>query len=306
MHGIPGHLRSDPSILPHRRAITGPAPFHVLYDGPPCREQAIQGWLGDGGLIATIGALADHRPQQLRTCVQIDYESERPYVVTLHQVGTPTPDQPWAYPTGETASFHIGEEFPVWSDEPHRLAYAQAKPAGWAAVLEQGLAAEDISWDAATKTAWERRWHQLIRPAENETRQATAIEKLPDDAPAPYGYARLNLGSSVWERARILAAVSGMPALVCQVPDGPHADGELLTRFTRKLDVDRPLIVQSRRLRPGERKLPYGLYPAHPYQVYEVSYERLHLHNPWNAMHPKPLHPSDFRALVDPMYATLA
>ncbi|MFG2089798.1 hypothetical protein [Spirillospora sp. NPDC048824] len=41
-----------------------------LFDGEPTREQTEQGALGDCGIIATLGAVAEHHPEAIRDCVR--------------------------------------------------------------------------------------------------------------------------------------------------------------------------------------------------------------------------------------------
>jgi hypothetical protein len=53
------------------------------FDGPPTREQTVQGQLGDCGVIATIGAIAGHRPEAIRDCVRPNDDGS--YEVRLHE-----------------------------------------------------------------------------------------------------------------------------------------------------------------------------------------------------------------------------
>lgn len=54
-----------------------------LFDGPPAREQTQQGMLDDCGVIATMGAVAGHRPELISQCIRENDDGT--YEVTLHQ-----------------------------------------------------------------------------------------------------------------------------------------------------------------------------------------------------------------------------
>jgi hypothetical protein len=59
-----------------------------LVDGDPSRDQVIQGQVGDCGVVATIGAVAAHRPEAIRNA--IEQIGEGMYEITLHEIAEAT------------------------------------------------------------------------------------------------------------------------------------------------------------------------------------------------------------------------
>ncbi|GLY78693.1 hypothetical protein [Actinoallomurus iriomotensis] len=78
--------REDPRLVPDRydtpleRTDGTRTP---LFRGEPTREQTKQGDLGDCGIIATLGAVAGHRPEAIRDCVRETDDGN--YEVRLHE-----------------------------------------------------------------------------------------------------------------------------------------------------------------------------------------------------------------------------
>ncbi|MGI5233541.1 hypothetical protein [Actinoallomurus sp. CA-142502] len=78
--------REDPRLVPDRydtpleRTDGTRTP---LSRGEPTREQTKQGDLGDCGIIATLGAVAGHRPEAIRDCVRETDDGN--YEVRLHE-----------------------------------------------------------------------------------------------------------------------------------------------------------------------------------------------------------------------------
>jgi hypothetical protein len=104
--------------LPPARPDGTPIP---CFDGPPAREQTRQGQLGDCGVIATLGAIAGHRPEAIKDCVRpID---DGGYEVLLHETRY-VPDQGRTEPTGRMITLTVTKDLPVLEDEPGTPAFA--------------------------------------------------------------------------------------------------------------------------------------------------------------------------------------
>jgi len=92
--------------------------------------------------------------------------------------------------------------------------------------------------------------------------------------------------------------LTGRQAEVRAIPDSDEAlVKELFTElFTEKIAYDKPVIVGSRPVDSGERRLEHGLYGSHAYEVTGLTKDgRIELRNPWGTRHPEALTPAEFR-----------
>lgn len=104
-----------------------------LFEGEPAREQTQQGRLGDCGVIATLGAVAGHRPEAIRDCVR---ETEGgTYEVRLHEAKYSTSQMRYE-PTGRIVTLTVTPELPVYDADPERPAFADSSDTGtaWAPI----------------------------------------------------------------------------------------------------------------------------------------------------------------------------
>ncbi|WP_433190357.1 hypothetical protein [Actinoallomurus sp. CA-150999] len=82
-------------------------------------------------------------------------------------------------------------------------------------------------------------------------------------------------------------------------PPGPDADRRLLDGFRTLLGENRPIVVGTRSPEEegSDQLLAAGLLEGHYYDVVLVDDEGfIHLHNPWNRLHPPPLTAQGFRS----------
>ncbi|MEU6037197.1 MULTISPECIES: C2 family cysteine protease [Actinomadura] len=263
-----------------------------LFDGEPVREQAKQGRLNDCGIIAALGAVAGHRPEAIRDCVRETDDGN--YEVRLHETRF-SPSKRRYEPTGRSIVLTVTPELPVFDAKPHMPAFADSveTKAAWAPVLEKAIAGSD------------RTWHDERRAMENRLWEAKGKTGEP-----PTGYVRLNQGSKPRDRAELLTQLTGRPARSVEFPEydsqGRTPDKQLLEDFRRRLADRKPVLVGTRDKRPDESFLPNNLADGHAYEVTKVD-ERgmIHLRNPWNAHHPRPMGIRDFKAYFKPRYITL-
>ncbi len=126
----------------------------------------------------------------------------------------------------------------------------------------------------------------------------------PRFGPAPDGYARLNQGTSPWERAEALTHLTGEESVVREFPAGPEE--WLINRIIRgQLEESKPVLVTSRQQANKNEALPHGLEPAHVYEVTGVEKGKILLRNPWNKDHPVPMETDEFARNIQPLYVTL-
>ena len=264
-----------------------------LFDGEPTREQAEQGVLGDCGIIATLGAVAEHHPEALRDCVQESDDGS--YQVRLHEAKFSRSN--WRYePTGRPITLTVTPDLPVFDQRPGTPAFANSTSTGaaWAPVLEKAIAGTDQTWNDERRDKQTAIWN-----ARGKTGNA------------PTGYIRLNQGSNAGERSELLTQLTGRPAKTVEFPSGydnrgRSADHQLRDEITDQLSDGKPVLVGSRSLRKGETTLPRNLRKSHVYEVTKIDDKgMLHLHNPWNTQHPEPMTIQEFKANIRPRYSTL-
>ena len=259
--------------------------------GKPERGQAEQGWLGDCGVVATLGAVAAHRPADIGD--RIAEQPDGTYKVRLNEAQW-SPDG--AAPTGQMIELTVTPTLPVFDTSPDESAFAQPTEAAWAPVLEKAIAGVDQTWTPSRREQWAQSWRYLCESDDRHT------VKNPRTGPPPHGYTRLNQGSTSWDRAELLTQITGRESIVRQSPDEA---GQLAAVFARQLRDRKPILAASRsRVHDGER-LPHNLEPAHAYEVVAVACDKVTLRNPWNRKQPEPMTPTEYIANMERDYTTL-
>lgn len=265
-------------------------------DGPPCREQAGQGWPGDCGIIAALGAVAAHRPEEITRRIQ--QQEDGSYKVTLsesrgHNSGV-------SEPTGRDIELNVTPDLPVYEGDPTQPACATTDDdTAWGAVMEKALAGVDQTWTTERRIMWLDAWARLCAQD-----QADSVEN-PRSGPAPTGYVRLHQGTTPWERAELLTQLTGQHAEVREFPTG--RDEWLINRHIRaQLAEGKPVLVNSRKKDYKDEQLPHGLEAGHVYEAIGVEKGKILLRNPWNRDHPQPMETDEFARNMSRYYSTLA
>jgi hypothetical protein len=262
-----------------------------VFDGSPTRDQVVQNDVGDCGIVATLGSVAEHRPGAIKDAIKQVGDGE--YEITLHEITEATPADPVARPTGDVKTYRVNDEFPVRTDDPTRpLTGIGAESCGWPALMEKVIAAEDQIWDTAKKAGWDREWTTWHKPAVDHERAKVPLGPSPNDA--PMGYNRLDIGSTAHQRADLLAKLTGKDAEVRRIPGEQQGERALLDGFRDQLSAGKPVLVGTRGLRVTDKQLPYGVVDGHVYEVTKVENDKIHLRNPWGYRHPAPMDAKTF------------
>lgn len=265
-----------------------------LMDGPPRREQTRQGWAGDCGLIAALGAVAAHRPGDISGRVR--ERSDGSYQVRLSEARR---TDTGASPTGRDVELTVTPELPVSARRPGSPAGAKTQDgASWAPVMEKAFAGMDRAWTHERRDAWRDEWACMC---EEDLRDGV---QNPRTGPAPEGYVRLNQGSTAWDRAEMLTQLTGQETEVREFPAG-REEWKINQLIREQLADGKPVLVSSR---PQDRKgevLPHNLEPSHAYEVVGVEKGKIVLRNPWNDDHPEPMETDEFARNMNPYYSTL-
>jgi hypothetical protein len=263
-------------------------------DGPPRREQTTQGWAGDCGIIAALGAVAAHSPDEIirRVCPREDGS----YAVTFSEArGADGVTEP----TGRDIELTVTPELPVYDDDLHTPACAQAETGtAWCAIFEKAFAGIDQTWTIQRRIAWMDDWVGLCAQdkADNVMKQRSG--------PAPTGYPRMHQGTTQWEQAEALTQLTGRPAVVREFPTG--LDEWRINRVIRaQLTDDKPVLVSSRPEAYEGEELPHDLKGGHVYEVTGVEKGKIVLRNPWNRDHPQPMETDEFACNIRRYYSTL-
>jgi Calpain family cysteine protease len=264
------------------------------FSGQPTREQTTQGWAGDCGLIAALGSVAAHRPDDITSRVR--EETDGTYKVSLSEVQR---TKFGAAPTGKSVELTVTSSLPVYDDDPGFPACAKAEiGTTWCAVIEKALAGVDQTWTSERQMAWEDDWEGVC------AQDVLDKKDNPRSGPAPDGYVRLHQGTSTWERAEVLTQLTGQEAEVREFPTG--RDEWLINRIIRaQLADSKPVLVCSRDRLHDDEVLPHDLEAAHVYEVTKVDKGRIVLRNPWNHGHPEPLETEEFARNMHALYTTL-
>jgi hypothetical protein len=264
------------------------------FDGPPRREQTRQGWPGDCGIIATLGAVAAHRPDDITH--RIRPREDGSHHVTLSEAH-------WvdavSEPTGRDVELTVTPDLPVYDDDPGTPACAQARDgAAWCAVAEKAFAGVDQTWTADRREIWANDWAALC--ASDAARNA----EKPRSGPPATGYVRLHQGTTPWEWAEALTQLTGQPAVVREFPS--DRDEWTINRIIRtQLTDHKPVLVSSRKEEYEGEVLPHRLEAGHVYEVTGFEKGKVLLRNPWNYKHPEPMETDDFAKNISSCYSTL-
>ncbi|MEU5553787.1 toxin glutamine deamidase domain-containing protein [Micromonospora sp. NPDC047793] len=267
-----------------------PAP---VFDGPPRRDQVRQGMLGDCGVLATIAAVAGHRPDVLAQLFQTNADGT--VDVLLHES---TLLGETMAPTGRRLRITVTPDVPLRSVAAGSAAYADqsVNGAAWASLLEKALAAVDRTWSVEQRQQWQSSWLAWHSP--DDPHQA-----------APTGYARLNIGSTPDMQAQLLTQLTGAPSRASTFDVRPGQEAAVAARLGELLAAGSPIITGTlpKRDYPAEirHQLPFGLVPGHAYEVVAVADGRVSLRNPWNFDHPAEMPILDFLHLMSTSYAHL-
>ncbi|MDG4794488.1 toxin glutamine deamidase domain-containing protein [Micromonospora sp. WMMD1082] len=274
-----------------RDARTGqPAP---LFDGPPRREQVRQGMLGDCGMLASMAAVAGHRPDALARLFQPNPDGT--VDVLLHE-STVLGDA--MTPTGRRLRITVHPDVPLRSVAHGQTAYADQHLNGtaWASLLEKALAAVDRTWSGQRHEQWQtnwRAWHSEDNPLRS----------------APTGYARMHVGSTPQMQAELLTQLTGSPSRMSVFDGRPGQEAAVQAQLAALLASGSPVITGTRpeRTYPQaiRKQLPFGLVAGHAYEVIAVADGQVWLRNPWNRDHPDPMPVRDFLDLTSGAYAHL-
>ncbi len=259
--------------------------------GRPDRTQTEQGWLGDCGVIATLGAVASHRPGDIAS--RVGQQPDGTYKVSLHEALW---TRDGAAPTGQMIELTVTPDLPVFDTAPDEPAFAQASEAAWAPALEKAMAGLDQTWTPQRQDDWDGMWQRLC-----DADAADEKIKNPRTGPPPHGYVRLNQGSTSWDRAELLTQLTGKESAVRCYPDDPK---QLFQVLARQLRDGKPVLVASRARESEKERLPHKLEPCHAYEVVAVTDEKIHLRNPWNSADPDVISAKDFTINMQPNYTT--
>ncbi len=264
-----------------------PAP---LFAGPPHREQVSQGVLGDCGMLATMAAVAGHRPDALAGLFQPN--SDGTVDVLLHESAL---QGDTSTPTGRRVRITVRPDVPLHAGSMGVSAYADrsVNGTGWASVLEKALAAVDRTWTMQRHEAWQRDW--------------TAWRSKDDPhRAAPLGYARLHVGSTSYLQAELITQLTGVQSRMSVFDTRPGQEAVVAARLGALLAAGSPVIsgtLPETSYPPGLSRLPFGLYAQHAYEVVSVTNGLVQLRNPWGDDHPAPIPVRDFLDLMASDYA---
>ncbi len=260
--------------------------------GRPRREDAEQGALGDGWLIAVLGAVAGHLPGEITSRI-----ADRPdgsYLVSLAETRCTASG---AVPTGRTIELTVTPDLPVYDHSPGEPAYAKADRAAWPAIAEKAFAGAEASWPARRRSQWAQSWERICA-----TDAADPDVVRPRYGPAPAGYVRLGHSGTAFDQAEALTQFTGRQAVVRYLP---VRRGPMRRTLRRQLAARRPVIISIRaQAVPGE-VLPHRLVAGQAYEITRVRWRTAVLRNPWGYHHPGPVPLARLADLTIPGYATL-
>jgi hypothetical protein len=262
-------------------------------NGPPRREQTRQGWAGDCGIIATLGAVAAHMPEEITR--RVLPQEDGSYQVTLSEArGSGGVTEP----TGREIKLTVTPELPVYDENPGTPACAKTEEGtAWCPIMEKAFAGVDQTWTTQRRVTWMDAWAGMCAQdqADNAEEQRSG--------PAPTGYVRLHQGTTPWERAEALTQLTGQPAVVREFPTG--RDEWTINRIIRaQLTDDKPILVSSRPKTHEDEHMPHRLEAKHVYEVTGVEKGKIILRNPWNYRHPEPMETEEFARNMRRYYST--
>jgi hypothetical protein len=258
----------------------------------PCRADAEQGALADGWLIAVLGAVAGHLPDQI-TC-RVTERLDGTYLVALAEARCSLSG---AVPTGRTIELIVSPDLPVYDHSPGEPAYAKADRAAWAAIAEKAFAGVDASWTARRQVQWAQSWDQICAA---DAAHPHVIR--PRYGPPPTGYVRLGHSGTAFDQAEALTQLTGRQAAVRYLP---IRRGPIRRTLRRQLAAHRPVIITIRPQAAAGEVLPHKLVAGQAYEVTSVRWRTAILRNPWGYHHPQPVPLAALAQLTIPGYATL-
>jgi hypothetical protein len=265
----------------------------VALSGYPIREQARQGELKDCGIIATLGAVAAHRPTEISRRV-----SQQPDGTCRIRLNEAQWTSDGAAPTGRIIDMSVTPDVPVHEETPDRPAFARpVAGAAWAPLLEKAVAGVDRTWTPDRQSFWADVWQHMCRVDASDHKVTN-----PRTGPPPTGYVRLNQGSTAWDRAELLTQLTGEESAVRPYPDDPK---QLKAALDHQLRNGKPVLVASRPKRHDHEEMPYNLEDSHAYEVVGADDEKIVLRNPWGHQHPEAIRAAEFASNMQPNYATL-
>jgi hypothetical protein len=108
-------------------------------------------------------------------------------------------------------------------------------------------------------------------------------------------------------RRDLRALPGGRRIMLTVTPNLAYGSDRLVNGFRSLLRGRNPILVSSRELGAGESSLPKDLVEGHSYEVVEIDAQGLlHLRDPRNTTHPRPLTIAEFRNYFLPHYITFA
>ena len=266
-------------------------------DGLPRREQTRQGWAGDCGIIAALGAVAAHRPEEIAR--RVLPREDGSYQVTLSEArGSDRVTEP----TGQEIELTVTPELPVYDKDPRTPACAKPQEGtAWCPIMEKAFAGLDQTWTIQRRVAWIGDWAGMC--AQDRADYPNNPDKQ-RSGPAPTGYVRLQQGTTPWERAEALTQLTGQPAVVREFPSG-RDEWRINPIIRTQLTDAKPVLVSSRHKTHQREALPHGLKDGHVYEVTGVEKGKIILRNPWNEDHPQPMETEEFARNMNRYYSTL-
>ncbi len=281
-------------IVSRRARRVKPPHAGATEDVGPHREDAEQGALGDGWLIAVVGAVAGHAPGEITRRVL-----ELPAGGYLVQLAEARRTNAGAVPTGRVIDVHVTPEVPVYDHSPHEPAYAGAAGvAAWPGIVEKAFAGVDQTWTVRRHAQWEHTWAAICAADAANPRVAN-----PRGGPAPSGYVRLNQETTALDHAEALTQLTGRPAMFRPFP---ARRGRTRRALRCQLRAAQPVIVTARSDVAAGEMLPYRLIVGQCYEVTAVRFCAIRLRNPWGFYHPAPIPLRRLSAVMAPGYVTLA
>ncbi len=263
-----------------------------LFNGVPVREQVAQGKLGDCGMLATIAAVAGHRPGAIGQLLSPNPDGS--VDVLLHESTTPGTG---TQPTGRQLRITVRPDVPTRGAHPGESEYAEQVGTGaaWASLVEKAIAAVDRTWSESRRDTWQRQWTSWTKPLGAEA--------------APVGYGRMDVGSTPALWAELLTQLTGEPARTGRFDSTPGTEPATEAMLASVLAAGNPVIVSTRGTQeyPAaiQHNLPHGLVAGHAYELVEVGNGHVRLRNPWNTQDPAVMTIRDFLDFMARDYAHL-
>ncbi|WP_433467114.1 hypothetical protein [Spirillospora sp. CA-128828] len=251
-----------------------------LFDEMPKREDAMQGALGDCGVIAAIGAVAGTSPDKIHDSVRDNNDGT--VTVALHEAEFR--DRDVTAPTGRVIDVTMSKDIPVFTERTNEAAFARCTRAGvtWPGYIEKALGAVDETWPP------DRGQNPLV------------------GNPSERGYARLDKGTGAWTQAEILTQLTGRAARVNRLDTDPGAVADNEAVLTDLVESERPSVFSTlpdsmQRADPDA----YKLRCQHAYELIGVENGKVLMRNPYGHKHPDAIPVAEFSKYFNSYYAAL-